>query len=482
MVYLSGGSTFTDDFKTKVFDNIIKLNTESETWETVAKLRNPRGGHGSSLVRVEDYRNYVLDCKSTTNEGCGSPHWKGDNVCNDENNNKGCGWDGGDCCGDNVKTANCSSCQCLDPNFYSEAINSTWQIQDLNLIDSTVKDFMTNYKVEGTSLALVKDGKLVYAKGFGVMDKNTMEPVQATSLFRIASLSKPITSAALMMMIEKNLTSLEAKIFGQNGILGTEYGTQAYSEYEEQITLQHLLEHTAGGESWSNDPWQKDPMWNHMGFNFSQLIGWVLDTRNPTVQPGTKHVYSNFGFCVLGRVIEKLTGQSYESYVQENVLRPIGATGMKIGRSKVTEKDTNEVTYYDYHGNDEVPYYPHLNIERMDAHGGWISSTVDLARFLVHFDGMSSKTDLISKSTYDIMTTASSVKDHYAKGWQVNNGNGNIWHGGNLPGTGAFGMTSPSRRISAVFFMNYRFQKEADAMMWKIIRGIQNWPNNLDLF
>ena len=67
LFYHSGGSTFTDDFKTKVFDNIIELNTESETWETVAKLRNPRGGHGSSIVRVEDYRNYVLDCKSTTN-------------------------------------------------------------------------------------------------------------------------------------------------------------------------------------------------------------------------------------------------------------------------------------------------------------------------------------------------------------------------------------------------------------------------------
>ena len=219
-----------------------------------------------------------------------------------------------------------------------------------------------------------------------------------------------------------------------------------------------------------------------MGYNFSQLIGWVLDTRDPNVQPGTKHAYSNFGFCVLGRVIEKLTGQSYESYVKDNILRPIGATGMKIGKSKVSEKDTNEVTYYDYHGNDEVPYYPHLNVERMDAHGGWIGSTVDLARFLVYFDGMSSKTDLISKSTFDIMTTASSVNDRYAKGWQVNNGNGNIWHGGSLPGTGAFGMTSPSRRISAVFFMNYRFQKEADSMMWKIIRGIQNWPNNLDLF
>ena len=69
--YLSGGSTFTENFKFKVFDNIIELNTESETWETVAKLRNPRGGHGSSIVRIEDYRNYVLDCK--TNTGAPAP-------------------------------------------------------------------------------------------------------------------------------------------------------------------------------------------------------------------------------------------------------------------------------------------------------------------------------------------------------------------------------------------------------------------------
>ena len=114
---------------------------------------------------------------------------------------------GMDCCGKNVRTNFCSSCQCLDPNYrFSEAINSNWQSTDLNHINSVVNGFMTKYNVEGSSLALVKDGKLVYAKGFGVMDKITKKPVQATSLFRIASLSKPITSAALM--IEKNLISL----------------------------------------------------------------------------------------------------------------------------------------------------------------------------------------------------------------------------------------------------------------------------------
>merc|ERR1711946_87470 len=114
---------------------------------------------------------------------------------------------------------------------------------------------------------------------------------------------------------------------------------------------------------------------------------------------------------------------------------------MKIGRSKISEKDKNEVTYY---AGNYSPYYPNLNVERMDAHGGWISSSVDLARFLVRFDGMSSKTDLISKSTYNTMTSSSSAYNRYAKGWSVNAAHKNIWHTGSLPGTGAWFMSSPS--------------------------------------
>ena len=90
---------------------------------------------------------------------------------------------------------------------------------------------MTEHNVVGSSLALVMDGRLVYAKGFGVMDKDTMEPVQSTSLFRIASLSKPITSAATMMLSERILGLMERTVFGSGGILGTMYGTLPYSEY-----------------------------------------------------------------------------------------------------------------------------------------------------------------------------------------------------------------------------------------------------------
>jgi len=252
-----------------------------------------------------------------------------------------------------VRTYYCSSCQCLDPYFYSKALNSNWQSQDLNHINSVVTAFMIKHNVVGSSLAIAKNGKLVYAKGFGVMDKNTNEPVQATSVFRIASISKPITSAAIMVMLEKNPTLLTSKVFGQNAILGTEYGTQPYSDNVKQITVEQLLTHTAGGKAWSNDG--NDPMFNtqHIADDHAKLIGWVLDSRS-IVQPGTEYAYSNFGYTVLGRVIEKLSGQSYESYVKEKILKPIGATGMEIGSGKQSERSLYEVTYYDNY----TPYYP----------------------------------------------------------------------------------------------------------------------------
>ena len=325
---------------------------------------------------------------------------------------------------------------------------------------------MNEFDEAGSSFALVKDGRLVFAEGFGIMDKETKEPVKATSLFRIASLSKPVTSATLMMMIEKQPHLLNRTIFGENGLLGTKYATKPYSSYEKQITLQHLLEHTAGGTAWNNKG-GNDPMFEkqHLWDDITQLIGWVLDSRDPEVQPGTKFAYSNFGYCVLGRIIEELSGQDYKTYVKSTVLTPAGANDMKIARNGHSHFE-NEVTYYSSYD----PYS--MNVERMDAHGGWVASAVDFANFLMLFDRF--KPDMITRATFDLMVTPSSVYEYYAKGWKVNPRHHNIWHTGSLPGTGAFAMNAENG-ISAVFLMNYRFQNAIDPMIWEAIGGIKNW-------
>ena len=95
----------------------------------------------------------------------------------------------------------------------------------------------------------------------------------------------------------------------------------------------------------------------------------------------------------------------------------------------------NEASYY----GSGSSYWNWDHLERADSVGGWIASTVDLARFLVHFDGFDSKPDLISKATYNLMTTPGNCGNcqNYAKGWEVNQF-GTMWHSGILPGTGAY--------------------------------------------
>ena len=194
--------------------------------------------------------------------------------------------------------------------------------RDQALIDKRVAAFLRKFDVPGISIAITKDGRLVYAKGFGFAEKPSFwvrwflpwgsEFVSAWSLvsvwsrFRIASVTKPITSTAIFWLIEKGQLTLNDRIFGPGSILGDDYGygTLPAGQNETwlgQITVQHLLEHTLGG--WPND--SADPMFAVPHSDHKELITWTLRNRDLTAQPATMWAYSNFGYCLLGRIIER---------------------------------------------------------------------------------------------------------------------------------------------------------------------------------
>jgi CubicO group peptidase (beta-lactamase class C family) len=181
-------------------------------------------------------------------------------------------------------------------------------------------------------------------------------------LFRIASVSKPITSVAVFSLIEQGRLNLGDRVFGPGGVLGTDCGGPPYHPGVEQITVEHLLTHTCGG--WGNE--HDDPMFMKPGMNHAQLISWTLRTKPLEHQPGQKYSYSNFGFCVLGRVIEKVTRQPYAAFVSAAVLRRCGIVDMAIAGNTLAARRPGEVRYY---GQDnENPY--DMNVVRMDSHGG----------------------------------------------------------------------------------------------------------------
>jgi CubicO group peptidase (beta-lactamase class C family) len=347
---------------------------------------------------------------------------------------------------------------------------------ELNAMTATAHAFMQKHSVPGLSVAIAREERLVYAAGFGLADKDRNEPVTARHRFRIASVTKPITSATLFRLIEMGKLNLSSRVFGPGGILGTDYGSPPYSPHIDEITVEQLLTHTAGG--WQNN--DRDPMFSHPAMNHKELITWTLANRPLEFAPGTHYAYSNFGYCVLGRVIEKLTGRSYAEAVQELVLQRCGISSMQISGNTLAERSPNEVVYYDQ--DDESPYQ--MNVRRMDSHGGWLATPTDLTRFLVRVDGFPVKPDILRSDTIRTMTTASKAAAGYAKGWDINQYN-NWWHMGSLPGSTTVMVRKSGRFCWAALTntrkMNSTINADLDHLMWDMISQIHTWPSH-DLF
>jgi CubicO group peptidase (beta-lactamase class C family) len=333
--------------------------------------------------------------------------------------------------------------------------------------------FQRQYRVPAMSVALSREGHFVYDRAGGMADRQHLTQAQQDSLFRVADLSKPITAVTIFSLIESGRLNLTDKIFGATGILNTKYGKSPYKPYVADITVDHLLSHTAGG--WPAD--DNDPMFHNNGWDQAKLITSTIENVPLTNQPGTKWIFSNFGYCLLGRLIEQVTGQAYEAYVQVNILAPCGITSMQIARDSERQRASNEVVYIGQYSED--PYK--ININRMDSGDGWIASSTQLVQFLNHVTGAPGIPALLKPETIRAMTTPAPAypqgNARYARGWMVSgNGAGSCWHSGSLPGSTSLMVHNPDGSCFAAL-CNTRTQphQEMDAALYDMMLNmIQN--------
>lgn len=324
--------------------------------------------------------------------------------------------------------------------------------------------FMKTHSIPGLSVAVAQRGELVHEQAFGFADRDNGEKVTPSSLFRIASVSKPITSVTIFKLIEEGRLKLDDPVFGPGGILRGDFGPPPYKQHVGEIRLRHVLTHTGGG--WQNDG--SDPMFQHPAMDHQQLITWAIANLPLTHAPGDHYAYSNFGYCILGRVIDKVTGQPYDKYVRDAILSRCGISGMRIGGNTLAERAPNEVVYYG--AGNQNPY--NMNVRRMDSHGGWLSTATGLVRFAVHVD------DILKPASIHEMTTATTANPEYAKGWAVNAAH-NCWHNGSLPGTTSIMVRTASGFCWAALANSREAGVDTgaalDSMMWDMVRQVPNW-------
>ena len=269
----------------------------------------------------------------------------------------------------------------------------------LEAFDDAMTALMQKYGLPGAVLAVVREEpgigmRVVLQHGYGYANKDTALVTQPDSKFRIASISKPLTAVAILKLVQQGKLTLDTKV---SDILH-EFKTPASGDARiANITIRNLLQHMAG---WDIGAIGFDPMYSatHLGLvgrpgTAQDIINYML-TRRLDFAPGSKTVYSNFGYCVLGRVIEQLSDGPYGTYVSENVTGPLQMTSTALGGTLVGDRLPFEAHYYDYPGAplidsvfdaaDLVPWpYGGFYMPANDASGGCVSTSTDLLRFLV---------------------------------------------------------------------------------------------------
>ena len=398
--------------------------------------------------------------------------------------------------------------------------NQTWVIRgpdrpELRVFDQLMINYILPRRITAAALAITHDSRLVYARGFTYgVDEEDPRPVQPTSLFRIAGVSMPITATAVLRLFQDLQLPLSERV--QDILALKPPQGEILDPALADVTVLNLLQHLGG--------WDRsitfDPMFSDS--KIAEALGVSLPVSRTHIAtymagqplqhvPGTQYAYSNYGYSLLGLVIEALTGMSYQHYVSRAVFHPLGITRPILGRSLEVQRLAGEVKYHtqssgssvtDNCGASVTRCYGGFNLENMDSHGGWLASAVDLVRFASTFDSPDASPVLNSASVERMFDLPENLPqslytdgdDYYGCGWSVNwfdeEGERRLHaiHSGSLPGTKA-DLVRHYKGVNWCVLLNQRDDPSGldysipstSGPMHEAITSVSTWPDE-DLF
>jgi N-acyl-D-amino-acid deacylase len=272
----------------------------------------------------------------------------------------------------------------------------------LEPVDEAMLDIMDRHGIPGAAFAIARDGRLLLAKGYGWANVATGAPATPETLFGLASLSKALTAVATLKLVEQGKLGLDDTVFGILNDLQAPAGARVDPRLAD-VTVRQCLNHSGGWDrAVKGDPvnWEpqicrayrvRAPLSARQFLEF--MLGRPLDFK-----PGTEQKYSNVGFVILGQVIAKVSGQPYERYVTDNVLKPMGIK--QAGLHGFDGKYIVGEAVRCLAGT--LIALPAMLLPMISAAGGWAASVVDMARFMTNLDGSRGE-PVLSEKTRQLM-------------------------------------------------------------------------------
>jgi CubicO group peptidase (beta-lactamase class C family) len=377
--------------------------------------------------------------------------------------------------------------------------NTTPSVIEFAGADKIINSFIHKWSIAGASVAVSKDGKLVYAKGFGLADTASKTEAQPYSLFRIASISKLVTATGIMKLCEEGKLSLDDKVFGPDGILNDPYFNDPKDNRVYSITVAQLLAHEAGWtQRYGDQMFMSVLIAEKMGVkppvDTKTIVRFALNKRLHYT-PGMGRAYSNLGYSILGLVIEKVSGMPYENYCRQAILEPLGIYDMTIAGNLPSDKAPFEVSYYEtsnvvlkpsIYGTGEMvtPSYGGNDIRSLGGAGAWLATAPDLMRLLLAVDGFKTRTDILNDESIQFMTDNSN--GFAPVGWKTTVVDGTWWRTGSFPGSAGMMKRQPDGTSWVVLFNSSAWNgpeiySYMNNMMCRVVSSINPWPD-YDLF
>jgi len=336
-------------------------------------------------------------------------------------------------------------------------------------VDRLFKDFVTEAHVPGAAWGIVVDGSLVHIGTAGFRDVAAKAPVDADTVFRIASMTKSFTAMAILKLRDEGKLSLDdpAERYVPE-LKGLVYPTSD----SPRITIRHLLSHSTGFPE--DNPWG-DRQLADTDEDLSKMLRAGIPFSNA---PGIAYEYSNYGFAILGRIVSTVSGTKYEDYVAANILRPLGMTSTTLEPAKVPANRLAHGYRWEDAQWKEEPQLPHGSFGAM---GGMLTTVRDLSRYVGVFlsawpphDGP--ETAPIKRASLREMqqvwrpAAASVTRDNagavqltsggYAFGLRVSQTCGFrsiVEHSGGLPGFGSIMRWLPEHGVGIIAFGNLTY-------------------------
>lgn len=288
-------------------------------------------------------------------------------------------------------------------------------------IDDFVTPEMGKRHVPGVSIAVVKDGKVVLARGYGLANVELSVPASADTVYELASVTKQFTATGVMMLVEEGKISLDDRIDKHLDNLPAAWSG---------VTVRHLLTHTSGIKSYTSIPevtksWRNDISQAEM---LKLVAGYPLD-----FPPGDKWSYDNTGYYLLGMLIEKVSGQKYGDFLKQRIFEPIGMASTRLNDAAAIIK--NRACGYSWTGK-EFRNAEFVSPTQPFAAGALVSTVNDMAKWDIALNG----DKLLKRSSLKQMWTPVKLNDGktapYGFGWSIGDRSGHkvIGHGGGIPG------------------------------------------------